>query len=345
MPFKTPMDVYADRLSAADRRRLLRPMASTELIDQAVRLIQIHGLKLLRATLLPTSLCYLALASFSVLVAPTIFGAQSDQFQGQVAEVLLALVMFLFACVPLFIMGIAYSVNLTSRLTARYMMGDPVEFEKEAEVAQRGQLGMAGTILVSVLSVSSSALLVALAYVGVATLDTLNPDNLLIDLLVVGTITLGSLALVVVPPIALGRAFLAPVINAIESKTGLQSLRRSKHLMAGAGHVPSGYSHLLAIVTLVGFVALCIWGGLVLTSNLTGLANYAESIRGIGRFGPVFAGLVDAAPGFLTAWLSIPLLSAIMTVLYYDRRVRLEAYDIKILAKDVLQADRSRIRA
>ena len=51
-------------------------------------------------------------------------------------------------------------------------------------------------------------------------------------------------------------------------------------------------------------------------------------------------GMVFGVPTFVSLWLLLPLWSTAMTVLYYDRIVRIEAYDVSLILEDIKNESR-----
>lgn len=336
------MDAYQDRLTAMDRRRLLRPLTQTEIIDQAVRVLQLFGLRLMGASLLTSSLYYLSMVFFATFVAPTIMGAQATGFWGQAAEIAVAGLILLFNIVPLFVIGISFGTLMTSRLAAHYMMGDRSETDSIESDAFRGIFGMAATIGVALFRTMLCVFVAIAFWLVAAMLSQTFPGNVWLDLFVVLTSAFGVLSSAVIPPIVMGNVSLAPVVYAVEGVSGTVACKRSKTLLSGQGHVPSGYGNLIGSWLLVIFVGFCLYGGLSAAFGVLGIFEWSSAMRSSGRFGPLLAGIVDTLPMFVSLWIAIPLYSSILTVLYYDRRVRMEAYDIKILAQDVLRSHTGR---
>ncbi|MEQ1936128.1 MAG: hypothetical protein ABL962_19915, partial [Fimbriimonadaceae bacterium] len=50
--------------------------------------------------------------------------------------------------------------------------------------------------------------------------------------------------------------------------------------------------------------------------------------------------LLEIIPTFLAIWLLVPVWAVTTTLIYFERRVRLEGYDIEALAQDVWRNDR-----
>ena len=61
---------------------------------------------------------------------------------------------------------------------------------------------------------------------------------------------------------------------------------------------------------------------------------------------PIVEGVLALVPYFLSLWVVIPVWAVTVTIIYFERRVRLEGYDIEALAADVWHPEREdRLRA
>lgn len=337
MPIRTPLDLYQERLSALDRRRLLRPMSGGEIIDQATRIMQLHGLPLLAATLFPVSLCFLALVFFFSFIGNTLSGTHQVGFWNETGEVIFATVACLITAAPLFTIGASFSTGLTTRLTSQYMLGQDPDFKSAVKMTYLDLPRMASVLGVVLLRTFGAALLAVGAIVGMAMFTREFPDNLAVSFIVVIGIMVASMSGLIIPPILLGNLSLAPSIAAVEGLSGKEAAKRSRHLMRQQGHVSSGYSVLISGWFLVGFVGFVLLIGLYFAYGLLNLDSISRTATLYGNLGAVVSGAIDSIPIFLTVWVVLPFYSAILSVLYYDRRIRVEAYDIKVLAHDVLQ--------
>lgn len=342
MPFRTPLDLYQDRLTALNKRRLLKPMSFSEVFDSSVRVIQLYGLRILLSTLVPTSICYLSLIVFNTFVLPTFFGAKSDAVLDQVSEVITAGGLLVFNIIPLMILGASFGMAFTSRLATRYMLGDKPDLDDIEQESQSAHLGMARTIGAMIVCSLWIPLVVVLAFLGITVVQQSIKSALVIDIISILLYTFGVLAAFLIPPILAGKVSLATSAFVSEGLAGFTACRRSAQLMKGSGHVTSGYGVLWGIWLLVLFIDLCLWAGFQGIFAILGISGYADFLQSSGQWGLLAGGAIASLPSFFVLWLTIPVFSAATTVLYYDRRVRMEAYDIRILSQDVTKANLAR---
>jgi hypothetical protein len=135
---------------------------------------------------------------------------------------------------------------------------------------------------------------------------------------------------------------IAPQVMTLEGLKPGASARRSKQLLRAQGVHPSGYGSVWTLYSLLALLLLFVAGGI---SGCLSLVGFPENVKGLLSnipFSPVLVELLSLLPTFLVLWTLMPLWAIATTIIYYDRRIRLEGYDIEALAEDVWRADRSR---
>jgi hypothetical protein len=70
---------------------------------------------------------------------------------------------------------------------------------------------------------------------------------------------------------------------------------------------------------------------------MSGLTDLIQDFAGRGVFFAIVAETVLTLPTFAAVWILVPFMTCCVTVLYFDRRVRLEALDIETMAHDALK--------
>ena len=81
-------------------------------------------------------------------------------------------------------------------------------------------------------------------------------------------------------------------------------------------------------------------GGIYTVLQFLNVAEFLTSFTSEAWAFSLINGVVDALPLWISLWLIIPFWGSVTTALYYDRRVRLEGFDIKTLNEDIAHADR-----
>jgi hypothetical protein len=49
----------------------------------------------------------------------------------------------------------------------------------------------------------------------------------------------------------------------------------------------------------------------------------------------------DLIPPFLIIWTLLPVWASVITIVYYERKIRLEGYDIDVLASEISRSSRA----
>ena len=318
-------------------------MKSGEIIDLATRCYQVLAKPVLRLTILPMLFCYAGLIFLQTFILPQLFETRSEAISGQVAEVMVAYCIALVVALPLFVVGLAYSSGLTVRLVSDFILGNEVDIEK-AKVAASTSGKVMIKLLYGVFFRAAGVLLAAgLLIVASAYLESIGlEDNavfLLASMASIGAIFVGLLAV----PIVLNMYALVPQVAVVENLSGKEAFKRSQHLMKSVRYHGSASSTTVAtwIVCFFVFLGLNLGFGAIL-----GLINFASSIQStlqLGSLSTVLVSALEMLPTFLALWLIAPIWSTATTILYFDRRVRLEALDIWLLADDVLKSDRKTV--
>ncbi|HZR98706.1 MAG TPA: hypothetical protein VFE37_08370 [Chloroflexota bacterium] len=141
-------------------------------------------------------------------------------------------------------------------------------------------------------------------------------------------------------PLAIGAAVylgvrwsLAIPALVVEGLGAIAALGRSQALVRGA------WWRTLLTLILLGILLLVLWGiAYALVSALvSGVQSVlAPGVRGQTDWAAAVESLLNSAVGLVFG----PLLYIGLTLMYYDRRVRAEAYDLSVLAQDLLHQQR-----
>lgn len=316
-------------------------MKTNEILDLATRAYQGVGWPILQAVVAPTLCCMAGFVFFWSYVFPAIWTTkESSGAVGDLSGAITAVALGIFVAAPLLLIGSAYTTALSTHIVSDYMLGNVPHVEAAKRGARRRLTSVLGVFLRQMaVSIGFLVLSVGLLMLSAVLSDGTSDSGYQVLFATVGLlgIVLGFVWL----PIGLCRDALASAAMVIEGVNGKEAARRSRELLKGARGVPSGYDTLGHGFILVGLLyLLAAWGLMSLVSQLgvgEFLANHAV--------GSAWSDLLDAMfgyfPWFLVIWVTVPLWSMICTILYFERRVRKEGYDIEVLAKDVWQADKS----
>jgi hypothetical protein len=316
-------------------------MTGSETIDVAFRMFQVLGWTFLRLSAGPTLLCMAALAFLNQFVLPGFFEtSHADQWLYQIGEVGVALFLGLAVGGPLFLIGVASVTASVTQLVSDYMVGN-VPDERAAQGAMVRCLPKLVLLSLREMLLSTGGILLLLGILIVsAVLSKVLPQVEAVSGIVFGIALLALLpAGLVFLYVRINHA-LAPTILVLEGAGLRDAGRRSRFLIATPDFQGAGQGTIMSLSMVCGFVVLMLAGGLYLFAGTLGLR---EQLQQVALNFPV-PGLVlqayDMLPLFLSLWVVLPLWAATTTILYYDRRIRLEGYDIEALAGDVWRAEK-----
>jgi hypothetical protein len=156
-------------------------------------------------------------------------------------------------------------------------------------------------------------------------------------------VILGVIALIVgfvVLPVVLSLHALSTPACILEGLGAGRSARRSVELLKGTPWQPSGHGTVWLLLVVVGFLLLMLMAGVGTSVSLIQLLEREGVLLPIPVLGVVVEKATELLPWFLAIWSLVPVWCVTTTILYYDRRVRLEGYDIETLAREVWRTDR-----
>lgn len=338
MELKDPIELHLERVNSLDRRQFLRPMGSNELLERAARIYQIAAKEILPRTALPALFSYVSLVFMATFLLPGLFvlGGR-DQLASEVSRLLFAGVVTLIIALPLFVLGLGQSYSVAVGSVNDFVTGDRLPGEPPTGRILGVNVLRYSAMLTLVTAISLSPVLLAAGiFLGGAIADKMWPDSGLSEIAAVfgGLAAFGS---IFVSPALMMRFSLVPVVAVVEGGPVTSALRRGLYLAKRHQMVSGIWETALQAVVVFGIVALgllmMIQGGTEIVMSAGPLEDWLSS----SVFGELIRSAVWMAPGYLLLWLLTPFWAALSTTLYYDRRIRVEGYDIRMLAKDVLE--------
>lgn len=335
MPQASIKDVFARRLRSFDRRQLLRPMRSGEIFDLSIRIYRQHARELLPAAFVPILLSTAGILFFQTLAMPLLFLTRQEGLAGQIGEVAFALATGVLVAAPLFVLGLGMANGPAIRVAARAMRGDDVTVHKEIEAGRARAWLIAVTLFKACLQAFwiLAAAIVLVSFSAVISAWGLQETPLYLMAAAAGVLGL-AVALFSVPYFA-HRLSLAPVVAALEGLPAKESLARSRDLLTGTQRHGNGLGTNLVLWLVLVAAFFIITGGVSLVFGVLQVEAFVNGLLWLGWLRAVLAMAVSVAPGLLAIWLLAPLYGIVCTVHYFDRVIRLEAYDIRVLAEDV----------
>lgn len=313
----------------------LRPMSTGEMVDTALRLYQRSAWTVLKLTAIPVVLCYAAFVFLSSIVWPTLFTTSQAGVRSEATDMALALLLGLLVAGPLFCLGLGWSAGIVVSVAKTILHGEKVA---EAEAAKAGwsamkpvAVGLAKTLLASAVYVGVGVVTVYL--VSRIERSILGPDlfGLLSGLTALLLFVIGIIAL----PIAWHVRSLVPVLAVVEPTQVKNASKRSRFLMRSRKGHPGAEGLALSIVLIMLLVGFPLWGSLGAILELSGVLTKLLDWNPVPGLGQFFSVLLEGLPAYVTLWLLLPFWATAMTVLYYDRVVRFETYDVNLMLEDI----------
>ena len=310
-------------------------MSSNEVVDTAVGTYQELGPMMLSHTVLPTLLCVAAFAFLSAYVFPT-FGVTShpDQMIAQVGEVITTALIALVVAGPLFVIGLSYTSAFVTGLVSDAMVGnmpDPSTHLKRARAILPKLVGLTfWEILTSLGGLVIGGILLMTSAMLSSNIDT-NMASGAVAFIAVIAIMVGFLSV----PFVLSRHLLAVPVVVLEGLKPRQAIKRSVDLMRRLYHNESGYNSAVSLMFLSLFLGAFLVLGLFFTFSALDLIPFVDARLANSGFHDLAVEGLKVLPWFLMIWTVVPLWCTGATVLYYERRTRLEGYDIEALAQDL----------
>lgn len=342
MANRTSLEGFSPRVKAVERRSMLRPLSASEIVDSGLSIYRRTAKHVLMPALAPMAFCAASIIFFTAFVLPGLFRTNAGAGIGQqLGEAASAIVIGLFVGVPLFVIGLAYASGPVIRLTAQAMRGDALQPAEAHAIGLQSAAAVAATMFTAILKTLWIPLLSFCLLASSAVVEAMGMRESPLYLAAAALGIIGLVAAVFAVPAMMHRTILAPVVAILEQKRPLESTKRAQALVARNSYdqgTPGTATVMLFIA--IAFLALVVWGGFSLVFSFFNVSAFITELGMLGVWRSLVLSLVDAFPLFLAVWLISPLWGTTATVLYFDRRVRLEAYDIETLAGDVLNADR-----
>lgn len=310
-------------------------MNTNEMADAALRAYRALGGPCLRLTALPALFATAALYFLFSYVLPMMTKtSDADNINVQVGEAIVVLGLAVGVALPLIIFALAYSSAVVTALVSDFMTGNLPDPEASRDLALKklGRIflfGVREAILGSGGLIFGALLLMGSAVVGGA--DTGDDLGGIIAILGVLGISLGF----IVFPIVYGLESLAIPAMLVEDMGVSKAAKRSRTLMKGSLRQPSGFGYVTNAMATLTFLLIFLGIGFAAGFAMLGSVEAgAGTIQPLMR-NPFFGALLALIPTFLTIWLLVPVWGTMSTILYYERRVRLEGYDIETLGRDM----------
>jgi hypothetical protein len=314
-------------------------MQMAEMFDLSLRVYRTLGWRILAASIVPTLFSLAGVAFLFQYVLPGFFTTnQGTKESGQVMEAAMNMLLGVFVAGPLMLIGIALATTYIAPLVSDFMHGLPPDLNAARQAQWKNAPRMLWlSIRESLIGASGVVVGGLFLFLSYASTFVTAPDNVISGLvLVLGIVALCGGAIVILYVVSI-HAIVAP-ISSLEGVTAKIAGKRSKELMKSRPYQGSGYESIWALYMLILVLALILGLGTAMGLGALGVTNWAGALN-LRQLRPVVEGAADLLPYFLSLWVIIPVWAVTVTIVYFERRVRLEGYDIEALAADVWHPD------
>lgn len=326
----------ARRSERVGRATRLRPMRASEILDLSLRVYQQMGWTFLKHTVVPALLALAAAIFVWFNVAPVLTTTDHpEDVIAQLGELAAALGLAIVVGIPLVVGALASASATLTLLTSDFMAGNQPN-PAAARVRARESIVPLMWVALRVGAFSASGVvLCGVAIGGAALIDAVTHSESLWVALVAGLALFALIPAIGGMLWGLSRYSLAVPAVVLERLGAAQACRRSVALMGGT---PSGYDAMHMLWAVLGLITLVILGGLFLSLYALGVHDWVEAARPLGPIAEVLDSAVSLLPWFALIWVVVPVWSTTATLLFYERRIRLEGYDIDALAQEIWRA-------
>jgi hypothetical protein len=313
---------------------ILEPMSTGDVIDRSVRIYRRNFAPLLSIVAVPSFIGYLATTFFWYGYSKMILGSVETGVPeySPTALLMLAIGGILYPC---WMFAMLLTVAGMSRVIGDHiMLSETITFRKCFSAARKRigdifLMGLLGIVILIVVYfiisiIAIVAIMIAALFISVTSTSGMPPW-------VVGTITGIAALLAVAFGIAaalyvIARVVFLPQVLMIEGQTAGLSIGRAMQLGKGNWHRVGGIVLFTYFVSLSLLTALTlpVLAGLYFTGILT--AEFMVS--------PTW-NIIYSSFSQLSNLLCLPIWITSYTLLYFDSRVRKEAYDLELLAREV----------
>ncbi len=332
------------RRSTSEARLNLRKMASGEIIDSALRIYQTLGRPILRLTALPATFTFAGFAFLFFILLPMLTVTRdAGSINTQVLEVLATLAISTGVALPIIMVGFSLTTGIVVRLVADYVNGSIPDERGAVRAALHSLKRMVGLTVYEALMAFSGVIVSGILLVLSAWIDSAGEGNEALSGFIAGVGILGYMVGFFIFLIVMGRHALTPAIVMLEGTKAFPAAKRSVRLMKATLNHPSAMGTIVSLFCILGFIALILWPAIFMTMSILDIESGLKVASPIPILGEALLKLFAISPLYVFLWVIVPIWSTCITILYFERRTRLEGYDIETLARSMVR-NRKEIR-
>lgn len=314
----------------------MRPLESGQLMDLSLALYRAIGVELLKLSFVPALLCHLVIVFMLQFLLPNLGTTRSVDPSQQAFEVVTALVMIALVGLPALFISLAYSAGATCHAAFSYLLGRKLDLWEAETAAREGLWNLGLGYLRAFLPIVALLCVSALLLFWSSTLPSEGLWAGFVAIIAIVAITGGIL----IVPFESTRYALLPCVCVLERLRGKGAVNRARALLQKSEFHPAGYAtflHAWAFVVLTAMI-LSVTGEIIF--SLLGDQELTKGLITDPTIATALGEAVSQIPMFVALWLILPVWGATCAIVYLDRRIRLEGFDIEVLSNDAQDAGR-----
>ncbi len=317
----------------------ISPLKSGEIFDEAFSLYRTHGADLLKLIALPSALTFAFFILSWELVGRNLFVTDNPENVFQQATELIALVgIGFFVAAPVVLTTYSYMTALVSLYVSDVHLGR-TPYLRAIHTRTLKLLPKLTALMLVFFMYSFAGILVGMVFLLASAIITDQYGGAQVVAPIASLLGILGVSMgIVILPFAFARYALAPVAMVNENLGVKDALRRARELVTSKG-APSSMT-IWGLLFVIFSLQYLLWGGLSLPAlgvldflQLQGVASSSLSLKALYYF-------LSVSGGYLAFLLVHPVLFSGLTYVYFDRRVRIEGYDIELLAQEIWRHDR-----
>lgn len=318
----------------------IRLQSSGELYDAAFGLYRKSGLELLRLIFVPATVTFGLLAMATKFVLPNLFTtSHPESIWQQAGEVAMLVAVALLCVAPVVLVSYSYMTAAASLFVADIHL----ERRPNLNAIHRAVWSRLIPLTVVNLLVLLRVLFVPLIAFGLLLLSALldqktgSRDSVVPFVALFGV--LGIVAGFLTVPLAFSWNSISPVVVIQEGVSAKVATRRAKQLLAPVGPTGRGTAAGLLVVTV--FLQILLWLAFGIPADLLRDFLIAQGVDSGNMFLRTLYEVLNIFGAYASFVLVHPILIAGITLIYFDRRVLVDGFDIELLAQDIWKNDRA----
>lgn len=318
-----------------DRRAYLRPMTDAQINDAALHFYRNHAWKLIRETFVPSLVFFVGIAQIFTFLVPRMFlTASPDQPMSQLVEFLIAMGISTLFAIPLTLAGVTHTFVVASKTIGNEILGPSTQSDVKQHVSFQDTLRVLRAALPALLWLFIPLAMATTLTVISGLASSMGSDD--VSQVLAGAAAVGACFIAIISvPYAVSRIIvLIPVIvhEKIDVKDGF---RRADFLMRKNGNVRGGRASIVNHLTTAVILFVVMNATFAIGISMLAFIPYLEPFLNARGGTNVIAGAVESLPTYLATVVLVPFSACYSTLVYFERRARVEALDVYLIAEDM----------